>query len=149
MPGGAVVAAVFAEWKGLDAVRRALRLKEGEFRVELNVKAKARTIFEPWSKLVLQELVASDEEQYGNRTEASEADEDEADDDGPEPGSRPLVPVEERSMEMSESLKVCPLCRRQYLRGTTCQEDGALLVEAGAAAAQMSGVGRTSSPRGA
>jgi hypothetical protein len=56
---------------GLDAVRRALRLKEGEFRVELNVKAKARTIFEPWSKLVLEELVSSDEELYGSRTEAT------------------------------------------------------------------------------
>jgi ABC-type branched-subunit amino acid transport system substrate-binding protein len=144
--GGDVVDARFAELEGLDAVRRALRLKEGEFRVELNVKAKARTIFEPWSKLVLQELVSSDEEQYGNGIRTDEADDDEADDDGPEPGSQPLVPVEERSMEMSESLKVCPVCRRQYLRGTTCQEDGALLVEAGAAAAPMSGVGRTSSP---
>ena len=144
---GDVVDARFAELNGLDAVRRALRLKEGEFRVELNVKAKARTIFEPWSKLVLEELVSSDEEQYGSRTEASEADDDEADDDEPEPGSQPLVPVEERSMEMSESLKVCPVCRRQYLRGTTCQEDGALLVEAGAAAAPMSGVGRPSQPR--
>ena len=58
---GDVVDARFGELTGIDAVRRALRLKEGEFRVELNVRAGGRTIFEPWSKLVLEEMVSDDE----------------------------------------------------------------------------------------
>ena len=59
--GGDVVDARFGELSGVEAVRRALRLKEGEFRVELNVRAEERTIFEPWSKLVLEEMVSDDE----------------------------------------------------------------------------------------
>jgi branched-chain amino acid transport system substrate-binding protein len=127
MEGGDVVDARFANLKGLDAVRRALRLREGEFRVELNIKAPARTIFEPWSKLVLDELVSNDEQTHVGSNRASAA--GQAEDGGAEPGSRPLVPLEGTAMELSESLKVCPVCHRQYLRGTTCQDDGALLVE--------------------
>jgi branched-chain amino acid transport system substrate-binding protein len=55
------VDASFGDASGADAVRRALRLRDGEFRVELNVHARQRTIFEPWSKLVLDEMVAGDE----------------------------------------------------------------------------------------
>jgi ABC-type branched-subunit amino acid transport system substrate-binding protein len=58
---GDLVDARFGDLAGADAVRRALRLAEGEFRVELNVRARQRTIFEPWSKLVLDEMVAGDE----------------------------------------------------------------------------------------
>src|SRR5262249_49645215 len=58
---GDVVHARFGELEGIDAVRRALRLKEGEFQVELNKKATERTIFEPWSKLVLEEMCSEDE----------------------------------------------------------------------------------------
>ena len=58
---GDLVDAQFGDASGADAVRRALRLTEGEFRVELNVRARHRTIFEPWSKLVLDEMVAGDE----------------------------------------------------------------------------------------
>jgi branched-chain amino acid transport system substrate-binding protein len=127
MEGGDVVDARFANLKGLEAVRRALRLREGEFRVELNIKAPARTIFEPWSKLVLDELVSNDEKTHVGSNRASAA--GQAEDAGAEPGSQPLVPLEGTDMELSESLKVCPVCHRQYLRGTTCQDDGALLVE--------------------
>ncbi len=58
---GDLVDARFGDASGAEAVRRALRLTEGEFRVELNVRARHRTIFEPWSKLVLDEMVAGDE----------------------------------------------------------------------------------------
>ncbi|GAC1343275.1 MAG: hypothetical protein NVSMB23_16900 [Myxococcales bacterium] len=127
MEGGDVVDARFADLHGLEAVRRALRLREGEFRVELNIKAPARTIFEPWSKLVLDELVSNDEQSLDGAGRASAA--GQAEDAGAEPGSQPLAPLEDDAMELSESLKVCPVCHRQYLRGTTCQDDGALLVE--------------------
>src|SRR5258708_17079168 len=59
--GGDVVNAHFGELTGVEAVRRALRLKEGEFHVELNVRCPERTIFEPWGKLVLEEMVSDDE----------------------------------------------------------------------------------------
>src|SRR3954471_14865337 len=59
--GGDVVDAQFGELNGIDAVRRALRLKDGEFHVELNKRCAERTIFEPWSKLVLEEMCAEDE----------------------------------------------------------------------------------------
>jgi ABC-type branched-subunit amino acid transport system substrate-binding protein len=58
---GDLVDARFGDLTGAEAVRRALRLTEGEFRVELNVRARHRTIFESWSKLVLDEMVAGDE----------------------------------------------------------------------------------------
>ncbi len=58
---GDVVDARFGDAHGAEAVRRALRLTEGEFRVELNVRARHRTIFEPWNKLVLEEMVSDDE----------------------------------------------------------------------------------------
>ncbi len=61
LEGGDVVDARFGELTGLDAVRRALRLKDGEFRVELNVKCRERTIFEPWGKVVLEEMCSDDE----------------------------------------------------------------------------------------
>jgi len=61
LEGGDVVDARFGELVGAEAVRRALRLKDGEFRVELNVKCAARTIFEPWSQLVLEEMCSDDE----------------------------------------------------------------------------------------
>src|ERR1700749_692229 len=61
LEGGDVVDARFGGLTGVDAVRRALRLKEGSFHVELNVRAPERTVFEPWSQLVLEELVSDDE----------------------------------------------------------------------------------------
>ncbi len=61
LEGGDVVDARFGELTGVEAVRRALRLKEGEFRVEFNVKCAERTIFEPWGKLVLEEMCSDDE----------------------------------------------------------------------------------------
>src|SRR5260370_33522758 len=55
--GGDVVYAQFGELTGVEAVRRALRLKEGEVHVELNVRCPERTIFDPWGRLVLEEVV--------------------------------------------------------------------------------------------
>lgn len=58
---GELTDARLGEVTGADAVRRALRLTEGEFRVEINVRARHRTIHESWNKLVLEEMVAGDE----------------------------------------------------------------------------------------
>jgi ABC-type branched-subunit amino acid transport system substrate-binding protein len=51
----------------LEAVRDALKLRNGPFRVDLNVKASRRTIFESWNKLLLEETWRQDEK--GRRAE--------------------------------------------------------------------------------
>jgi branched-chain amino acid transport system substrate-binding protein len=116
--GGDVVDAKFGDLTGIDAVRRALRLKEGEFRVELNLKAGQRTIFEPWSKLVLEEMCAEDE---ALNLEAGGGSALELD----------LKPQEEVAMiasETKEGPRYCPVCHRRYRTGTVCADDGAQLV---------------------
>ena len=65
MENGEIIDARFGEMGGIDAVRRAMRLREGEFHVELNVSAKKRTIWESCSKLLLDEMVSDDEAQNG------------------------------------------------------------------------------------
>jgi branched-chain amino acid transport system substrate-binding protein len=55
--GGVLVDAVFDGREGSEAVRRAVRrLNRGAFQVELGARSERRTIHEPWSALVLQEL---------------------------------------------------------------------------------------------
>ncbi|TMA99357.1 MAG: DUF4388 domain-containing protein, partial [Deltaproteobacteria bacterium] len=65
MENGEIIDARFGEMGGIDAVRRAMRLRDGEFHVELNVSAKKRTIWESCSKLLLDEMVSDDEAQNG------------------------------------------------------------------------------------
>jgi branched-chain amino acid transport system substrate-binding protein len=55
--GGVLVDAVFDGREGSEAVRRAVRrLHRGAFQVELGARSQRRTIHEPWSVLVLEEL---------------------------------------------------------------------------------------------
>jgi len=59
---GELVHAQLGERGGLDAVRHALKLRDGLFRVDLNVRPRQRTIFENWHKLLLEETWHQDEE---------------------------------------------------------------------------------------
>jgi branched-chain amino acid transport system substrate-binding protein len=59
---GELVDARFGERQGLDAVREALKLRDGAFRVDLNIKTPQRTIFETWKKVLLEETWRQDEE---------------------------------------------------------------------------------------
>ena len=61
MENGDIVDARFGDVKGVDAVRRALHLREGEFHVDLNVTTQKRTIFESCNKLLLEQMVSDDE----------------------------------------------------------------------------------------
>ncbi|MGO9830262.1 MAG: ABC transporter substrate-binding protein [Myxococcaceae bacterium] len=55
--GGVLVDAVFDGREGSEAVRRAVRrLTQGAFQVELGARSQRRTVHEPWSALVLDEL---------------------------------------------------------------------------------------------
>jgi len=110
LEGGDVVDARFGELSGVDAVRRALRLKDGEFKVELNVRAQERTVFQPWSQLVLEELVSDDEALNAEALGLTE----------PEGEEQPRM--------ASEGPRYCPVCNRRYASGTSCPDDGAQLV---------------------
>jgi ABC-type branched-subunit amino acid transport system substrate-binding protein len=72
MENGEIVDARFGQITGIDAVRRAMRLREGEFHVDLNVTAEKRTIWESCNKLLLEEMV-SDDESNGARNGAGES----------------------------------------------------------------------------
>jgi len=65
MENGEIVDARFGDVTGIDAVRRALHLREGEFHVDLNVTSEKRTIFESCNKLLLEEMVSDDESNSG------------------------------------------------------------------------------------
>ena len=116
--GGDVVDARFGELTGVEAVRRALRLKDGAFHVELNQKCSERTIFEPWSKLVLEEMCAEDE---ALNVEVS---------GGPKLDLPPMPqePIAMMASETKQGPRYCPVCGRTYLRGSTCEDDGAQLL---------------------
>ena len=116
--GGDVVDARFGELTGVEAVRRALRLRDGAFHVELNQRCTARTIFEPWSKLVLEEMCAEDE---ALNVEVSR---------GPPLDFSPLPqePIAMMASETKQGPRYCPVCGRTYLRGSTCEDDGTQLL---------------------
>ena len=125
--GGDVVDAHFGELTGVEAVRRALRLKDGAFHVELNQRCSERTIFEPWSKLVLEEMCAEDEALNVEALNVEAAGEPSLD--------LPVMPQEPIAMMASETKhgpRYCPVCLRTYLRGSICEDDGTQLL-AGAA----------------
>jgi ABC-type branched-subunit amino acid transport system substrate-binding protein len=121
--GGDVVNAQFGELTGVEAVRRALRLKEGEFHVELNVRCPERTIFEPWGKLVLEEMVSDDE---ALSVESANGGSDRNDDFELDPLAKESSAM--IASESKEGPRYCPVCNRRYMRGTVCTDDGAQLV---------------------
>src|SRR5438445_319586 len=59
---GEVVDGRFGDLVGPGAVREALRMRQGGFRVDRNVKCAQRTVFEPLSKLILEEAGRRDAE---------------------------------------------------------------------------------------
>jgi branched-chain amino acid transport system substrate-binding protein len=61
MENGEIVDARFGQMTGIDAVRRAMHLREGEFHVDLNVTTEKRTIWESCNKLLLEEMVSDDQ----------------------------------------------------------------------------------------
>jgi branched-chain amino acid transport system substrate-binding protein len=58
---GQLLAASLGETQGVDAVRVALELKHGTFRVERNVAAPERNIFAPWNQVLLEAAIYVDE----------------------------------------------------------------------------------------
>jgi len=58
---GDVVDAHLGNHRGLDAIRTAMRLRDGTFRVDKNAVCPARAIHEPWTKVLLEEAWREDE----------------------------------------------------------------------------------------
>jgi len=58
---GDVVDARLGSQRGLDAIRTAMRLRDGTFRVDKNALCPARAIHEPWTKVLLEEAWREDE----------------------------------------------------------------------------------------
>jgi len=58
---GDVVDAHLGKHRGLDAIRAAMRLRDGTFRVDKNAVCPARAIHEPWTKVLLEEAWREDE----------------------------------------------------------------------------------------
>ncbi len=111
--GGAVVDARLDDLIGEGAVRAALRMNKGDFRVEREVRCQQRTIFEPWKKLILEAAQLEDEAQHARQTDANDSKE-------------PTVPSNGNVVAMR-----CNTCGREYHGGTVCPHDGAALVPRG------------------
>ncbi len=60
---GELVDARLGAARGLDAVRVAMKLRDGSFRVDKNAPCPPRAIFEPWTKVLLEEAWREDEAQ--------------------------------------------------------------------------------------
>ena len=58
---GDVVDARLGSQRGLDAIRTAMRLRDGTFRVDKNAVCPTRAIHEPWTKVLLEEAWREDE----------------------------------------------------------------------------------------
>jgi len=58
---GELVDARIGNHRGLDAVRTAMKLRDGTFRVDKNAVCPPRAIFEPWTKVLLEEAWREDE----------------------------------------------------------------------------------------
>ncbi len=58
---GDLIDAQLGRFRGLDAVRAAMRLRDGTFRVDKNAVSPARSIHEPWTKVLLEEAWREDE----------------------------------------------------------------------------------------
>ncbi|HUK66558.1 MAG TPA: ABC transporter substrate-binding protein [Anaeromyxobacteraceae bacterium] len=87
---GDLVHARFGTLAGRDAIRAALRLKAGGFRVEPNVLPPARNVHQNWMNLLLEEALKLDEERRGGRTPVPAA---QADDAPPRLARVPTKPV--------------------------------------------------------
>jgi branched-chain amino acid transport system substrate-binding protein len=58
---GDVVDAHLGSQRGLDAIRTAMKVRDGTFRVDKNAVCPARAIHEPWTKVLLEEAWREDE----------------------------------------------------------------------------------------
>src|SRR5215468_737217 len=113
---------------GLEAVYRALEIKDGTFHVVLDVRSPERRIFEPIGAMLLEGMRRMDE--AGQLTDSSNGDGGDL--------MRHSLPDSDEATEGDDMAsadlrgRVCPTCRKQYTHGEICPDDGARLIVAAA-----------------
>src|SRR5215468_5957733 len=111
---------------GLEAVYRALEIKDGTFHVVLDVRSPERRIFEPIGAMLLEGMRRMDE--AGQLTDSSNGDGGDL--------MRASLPDSDEATEGDDMAsadmrgRVCPTCRKQYTHGEICPDDGARLIVA-------------------
>jgi len=108
---GELFDARLGEWEGLEAVYRALELKDGVFHVLRDVQTPHRRIFKPVGAMLLEGMRRLEERAQPE-----------------EPGDQQEEGGEMMSGELREL--VCPTCRKQFHHGDVCPRDGTRLVTA-------------------
>lgn len=122
---GELLDARLGDWEGLEAVYRALELKEGAFHVLADVEMPPRRIFKPIAAMLLEGMKRLDEEAAGRASR-------------PAPQLKlvrfPLGTDDEGALEGEDMAngdqhdRVCPTCRKRYQHGEVCPADGARLM---------------------
>jgi ABC-type branched-subunit amino acid transport system substrate-binding protein len=103
--GGELFDARLGDAEGLEAVYRALELKEGTFHVVPDAPSARRRIFEPLGAMLLEGMRRLDEARRPG-------------DEGIQQGD--IMSVESRG-------RVCPTCRKRFNFGDVCPDDGSRL----------------------
>src|SRR5262249_43256688 len=134
--GGDLVDAELGEVEGLEAVYRAMELKEGTFHVVLHGRSPRRRIFEPIGALLLEGMRRMDEAGYA--AEAAGGAKVPLSTPAPREATLKLVrsPVGDSDVGQSEGDdmagaevkgRVCPSCGKHFISGEICPDDGVRL----------------------
>ena len=97
---GELVDASLGSLRGAEAVYAAIARQGGTFSVEMHVPPPARTILEPWNAVILEGARRVDEAHRLLQAGASR----------------------------ETSAQICPICFKSFPMGSTCPDDGAMLV---------------------
>src|SRR5262249_33428726 len=103
--GGELFDAKLGDTEGLEAVYRALELKEGTFHVVPDAPSARRRIFEPIGAMLLEGMRRLDESRR--------------------PGDDSIQQGDDMSVETRG--RVCPTCRKRFNYGDVCPDDGSRL----------------------
>jgi len=126
---GELFDAKFEDATGLEAVYRALELKEGTFHVVLDVRSPERRIFEPIGMMLLEGMRRMDEASH--LSDSAELLHSSI------PDSVEHI-IEGDDMASGELRgRICPTCGKRYSHGESCPDDGARLVLASATSSPL------------
>jgi branched-chain amino acid transport system substrate-binding protein len=120
---GELFDAKFEDAHGLEAVYRALELKEGTFHVVLDVRSPERRIFSPIGAMLLEGMRRMDEASHLGDSEAG------SDDLQSSLGDFDSDHSEGEDMASADSKgRVCPACGKRFNHGDVCPDDGSRLI---------------------
>ena len=123
---GELFDAKFEEARGLDAVYRALELKEGTFHVVLDVRSPERRIFSPIGAMLLEGMRRMDEAGHLSDSHAGSDDLRSLQSSMSDSESEQSEGEDMASADMKG--RVCPACGKRFSHGDVCPDDGSRLV---------------------